>query len=169
MKYYLKENFRFLYDEGQIYDENGDVAYTFEKETLFLPKISLYDSMGAPVGRIETELSFFLREYSIYLYDDYAGKIKQEFRFLSHGLNLDDLGWHIEGDFLAWNYQILDENGDIVADMEQELFHLTKHFNIEVYDEKDRDLVMLVVMAINQYDKSIDNANASASAHSSSR
>ena len=45
MKYYLKENFRFLYDEGQIYDENGDVAYTFEKETLFLPKISLLSKM----------------------------------------------------------------------------------------------------------------------------
>ena len=42
MKYFLKENLRLLYADGQIYDEDGMTVYTYKNETLMFPEIDLY-------------------------------------------------------------------------------------------------------------------------------
>ena len=168
MKFYLKEKLTFLYAKGEIFDENEEVAYTFKNETLFLPKITLMDRYGEEIGRVEKQFTLFLREYQIYLYDRYIDSIKQQFTFFRHELDFEKIGWKIEGDFLAWNYQIINDNDEIVADVHEEIFHFTKQYSIEVYDERNADLAILIVLAINQFDKDNDAAQASASSSHSS-
>ncbi len=166
MKFYLKEKLTFLYAKGEIYDENDEVAYSFENETIFFPKIRLYDRSGEELGRVEKQFTLFLREYQIFLNDRFIDSIKQQLTFFRSELDLENIGWHIEGDFFAWNYQIINEYDEIVADIHQEIFHFTKQYSIEVYDERNADLAILIILAINQFDK--DNDAAHSSSHSSS-
>ena len=82
-------------------------------------------------------------------------------------LQLDRLGWTVKGDFLALSYQIYDRNGNAICYVDQELFHFTRHYYVNVLDESQELLIILVVLAINQYDKDASAAANSGSHHSS--
>ena len=164
MKYYLKENFRFLYADGQLYDEDDNIAYEFQNQTLMFPQIDLYRN-GEAVGHIKKRFSWFLEKYDIYHYDNYVDSLNQQFRFFRSELILERLNWTVKGDFFSWHYEILNEYGELIARVDQELFRLTQRFFIEIFDERNEDLVILIVLAINQFDKDRQAAASSSAAN----
>jgi|GEM_PF-2016887 uncharacterized protein YxjI len=163
MKYYLKENFHLLYADGNIYDEYDRPVYSYENTTLMFPQIDLYKN-GERVGHVKKNFSWFLRNYDLYLDDVNVDTIQQEFTWFKSELTLERLGWTIKGDFFSWDYQIYNEYGDMIANMDQELFRLTQRFTIDIYDEDNEELIILVVLAINQFDKDRDSAASSSAA-----
>ena len=57
----------------------------------------------------------------------------------------------------------------MIAEVDQEIFRLTQRFYIDIYDEENEVLIILLVLAINQFDKDVASAAASSSSsHSSS-
>ncbi len=164
MRCYFKEDFHFLYGEGKIYnDETEELLYTFEQKTLMLPSLYLYDRSGKTVGHIETELTFMLSRYDIFLGDRFIDSLQEQFTFFRHELDFDSLGWRIDGDFLAMNYTLIDERDRVLCKVHQEFFHLTKQFTIDIYDEDNADVLLLIVLAVYQYDRKVDSASSSAS------
>ena len=130
-----------------------------------IPQIDLY-KYGERVGHVKKNFSWFLRNYDLYLDDVNVDTLQQEFTWFKSELTLERHGWTIKGDFFSWDYQIYDENGDMIADMDQELFRLTKHFTINIFDEDNEELIILLVLAINQFDKDRDSAASSSAAAS---
>ena len=166
MKYYFKENFRLLYADGTLYDENELPVYTYENQTLFLPQIDLY-KYGEKIGHVKKNFTFFLRNYDIVLDDEVVDSLQQQFTLFRQELTLQRLGWTIRGDWLALSYKIYDETDRLICEVDQELFHLTRHYCVNILDESREELIMLVLLAINQYDKDLAAASSSSS-HSSS-
>ena len=166
MRYFFKEDLHLLYATGALYDSNDNPVYSYENETLLFPRIAVrrYDE---EIGYVKKNFTLFLRQYDIVLGDQLIDSLQQRFRLFTPELVLENLGWRIEGDFLALEYQIYDENNNLIAEVSQELFHLTKHYYVEIYDESQEELLILLVIAINQFDKDLTAAN-SAAAHSSS-
>lgn len=164
-RYYFKENLHFLYADGQLFDENEQTVYSYENQTLFLPRIDLY-KYGNYIGHVQKEFSFFLRRYGLFYEGEEVGSLDQEFSFFKPELSVEGLGWRVEGDFFALHYSIYNEYGDLIANVDQELFHLTKHYYIDIYDEENEELIVLLIIAINQFDK--DESAAASSASSSS-
>ena len=83
-------------------------------------------------------------------------------------LRIDELGWTIKGDLFDWHYQIFDEEGLLMAQIDQEIFRLTQRFYIDIYDEQNEELIILLVIALNQFDKDrAAAASSSAASHSS--
>ncbi len=164
MKYYLKEKFRFLYADGQLYDEYGNVAYEYENTKLMLPQIDLYRH-GDLIGSVRKRFQWFLSRYDIYHRGAYVDSIQQRFSWLGSELDLEGLNWTVEGDIFGWNYEIFDEYGDIVARVDQEIFRLTQRFYIDIYDEDKEELVILLIMTINQFDKDRQASAAAASSN----
>ena len=163
MKYYFKENFRLLYADGALYNVNGDPVYTYENTTLFFPQINLY-RYGEKVGHVKKNFTFFLRQYDIFVGESLVGSLNQELTFFRQSLSLESLGWRIEGDWMALNYQIYDRNNHMICEVNQEIFHLTRHYTIHILDESQEVMILLLVLAINQYDK--DLSGAASSSHS---
>ena len=62
---------------------------------------------------------------------------------------------------------ITDEEGNLLCEVSEEILHFTKHYSVEIYDEENEELLILLVLAINQFDKDQDSANSSAAAASS--
>ena len=165
MKYYFKENFRLMYADGQLYGPHDEVVYKYENMTLFLPQVNLY-KYGKKVGHIKKNFTLFLRSYDIFIDDVFVDSLDQELTFFHPELSLRKLGWTVKGDFFAWDYEIINERGRVIADVNQEIFHLTKHYCIDIHDESNEELIVLVILAINQFDKDRDSS-ASLGAHSS--
>lgn len=164
MKYYFKENFRFLYADGALYDSNNNPVYTYRNQTLFFPQIDLY-RYGEKVGHVKKNFTFFLNRYDIVLRNVLVDSLQQQFKLFRQELRLERLGWTIRGNFLALNYEIYDANDNIICKVDQELFHLTRQYYVNVMDESQELLIILLVLAINQYDKDLSAAANSAQSH----
>ena len=161
MKYYLKENFRFLHADGQLYDENGTAVYTYRNKNLFLPRIDLC-KYGVNIGHVKKQFRWILDQYDIVYGPDHVGSLNQDLKFLGSEFRIDDLGWRIVGDIFSMNYDIYNEEGAMIATVSQEFFRLTQRFYIDIFDEYNEELIVLIVMAINQYDKDRQAAAAAA-------
>ncbi len=163
-RYYLRENFRFLYADGQIYDENGRKVYTYYNRNMVFPRIDLL-KFGVNIGHVKKEFSWFLRHYDIVYGAENMGCLDENLRFLGSEMVIDQLGWTIRGDILSMNYEVFNEDDELIAAVSQEWFRLTQRFGIEIYDEDDEELIILLILAINQYDK--DKAASAAAATAS--
>ena len=78
----------------------------------------------------------------------HIGCISKEFRLFSHHYNIDCNGWHVEGDWLGWDYSITDGCGRTVATVSKELFNWTDTYSIEVERPEDALSALMVVLAI---------------------
>ena len=108
-----------------------------------------------------------MRQYDIFVKERTVDTLNQQFTLFRQELQLERLGWTIKGDFLALSYQIYDRNGNMICEVDQELFHLTRQYYVNILDESQELLIILVVLAINQYDKDL-SASSSAAHHSHS-
>ena len=164
MKYYLKENFRWIKADGQLYNEAGDEVYCYENRGLFLPRIDLY-KYDVNIGHVQTRFSWIRAIYDLVYGSEIVGTLNSKLQFIRSSLEIERLGWRVEGDIFSYNFDIINENGIIVAHMNQEVFHMTQHFSIEIFDEDNEELIVLLVLAINQYDKQRKAAAAAATVH----
>ena len=160
MKYYFKENFHLFLPDGAVYDEYDREVYRYENETFMFPEISLY-KYGRKVGHVKKNFSLFLREYDLFVGDQLADTINQQFSLFKAELELAKSGWYIKGDFWALNYQIFNQNDDLVAEVNQEILTLTKRYFVNIIDESSETFIMLIVLAINQFDRDSSAASSS--------
>ena len=97
---------------------------------------------------IKERILTFLPKFEVYRGGQYLGCIKKEMSILRPKYNIEYNGWHIEGSFLEWNYQITDRRGGMVAAVSKELFHLTDQYVIDVVNPQDGLTALMFVLAI---------------------
>lgn len=154
MKYYLEDNVFLMLVDGHIYDEDGEEAYTFTYPIMNHghPEIDLYRK-NEYIGTVKESFRTALRRYDIYYKGDLIDILNQKYTRFCSRMVPKRLGWIIEGDFLARNYLILNENREPLASVRQELFRLIRHFSIDIHDPESESLLILLALAINQFDK----------------
>jgi len=62
--------------------------------------------------------------------------------------NIDFNGWHIDGDFFEWDYNILDPMGKNVATVSKQIWNWTDTYVIDVADPRDSVYALMLVLAI---------------------
>lgn len=110
--------------------------------------LKIFDTYGNEIGTVKERILTFLPKFEIYLGDKYIGCISKEFTFLKPKYNIDYNGWHIEGDFFEWDYNILSQGGQNIATVSKQLFNLTDTYIIDVNDSQDALCALMLVLAI---------------------
>ena len=110
--------------------------------------LKIYDAVGREIGTVKEVVLTFLPKFELYLGDTYVGCISKELSFLKPKYNIDCNGWHIEGDFMEWNYCILDMSGQYIAKVSKQIFNLTDTYVIDVCDPQDALCALMLVLAI---------------------
>ncbi|MBR5341210.1 MAG: hypothetical protein IK151_04705 [Erysipelotrichaceae bacterium] len=167
MKFFFEENFRFLYADGQIYDDHQEERYAFANKTLFLPEIRLYKD-NENIGYVKRRFTWFLRRYDLYLHDELVAVINQKLTFLRSRMEIEELGWTINSDVLHHRYTISDSEGRKLAIVKQKLLKLTHQYDIEILDDDNEELLILLILAINQFDKDVSSTAAAGAAAANS-
>ena len=62
--------------------------------------------------------------------------------------DIDYNGWRVEGDYMEWDYQIVDSSGRLIATVEKELFKWTDTYIIDVKNPADALSALMLVLAI---------------------
>ena len=158
MKYYFKENFHFLYGDGQLYDEEGNIAYTFEQKTAMFPEVHLYRE-GEDLGYVATQFKILFREYYLYMNGEKKETINSMFTLFKTHLMLLNSHWTVNGSFMSLTYNIKNQKGETVAVIDRE-WGIGNRYYIDVLDEENEVFILLIVLIINLYNKGAANAAA---------
>lgn len=148
MKLLFKQRLFSWLDSYDIYDENGDVIFEVKGELSWGHKLKIYDKNGMPVGTVKEKMVTFLPKFKLYLYDQYVGELKKELTFFKPSFILACNNWYVEGDFLEWDYQIIDDHNNVVAVINKQLFNLTDTYQLEIFNPNDAICVLMIVLAI---------------------
>lgn len=148
MKLLFKQRFFSWFDSYDIFDENENVLFSVEGQLSWGHRLHILNAKGEHVGTVKQRVMTFLPRFELYFGDEYVGCITKEFSFFRPNFSVDHNGWSIDGDFLEWDYQILDSAGALVAEVSKELFRMTDTYVIDVVREEDALSALMVVLAI---------------------
>ena len=148
MKLLFKQRFFSWFDSYDIYDEAGNIAYVVKGELSWGHLLRIYDAAGNEVGYIKEKVLTWLPKFEMYVGENCIGSICKEFTFLRPKFNIDCRGWHVEGDWMEWDYKILNSAGQTIADVSKELFNWTDTYTIEIRNPGDALYALMLVLAI---------------------
>lgn len=148
MKLLFKQRIFSWFDSYDIYFEDGSVAFRVEGQLSWGHKLQIYDAFGQPIGTVKQEIFNLLPCFSLYRNDILLGQIHQKFTLFHQEYSLDCNGWEVIGDFLSWEYQILDENNNLAATASKQIFNWTDTYVISIADGIDPVTPLMVVLAI---------------------
>lgn len=148
MKLLFKQRFFSWFDSYDIFDEQERTVYEVKGQLSWGHMLVIYDASGREVGTVKERVLTWLPKFEIYKGDQYEGSIKKEFTIFEPRYDIDYNGWRIEGDFLGWDYTILDQSGNIVAEIGKELFHWTDTYVLDIRNPKDALDVLMFVLAV---------------------
>ena len=148
MRLLFKQRFFSWLDSYDIYYEDGSIAFTVKGQFSFGHCLKIYDSFGNEIGTVKQKVFTWMPTFELYLGDIYMGSIKREFGFFKPQYNIDCNGWHIEGDWLEWDYSIMNSMGYNVAYVQKELWNWSDTYSIDVVDPRDALCALMLVLAI---------------------
>lgn len=148
MKLLFKQRLFSWFDSYDIYDEAGNTVYTVKGQLSWGHCLKIYDVNGNEVGTVQERIFTMLPKFEIYEEEKYVGCISKEFSFFKPRYNIDYNGWHVEGNFMEWDYNILNVSRRQVAQVSKQLFNWTDTYVIDVNHPQDALSTLMLVLAI---------------------
>ena len=148
MKLLFKQRFFSWFDSYDIYDEAGNVVYTVEGQLSWGHCLKIFDARGQEVATVKERVLTFLPKFELYLGDNYLGCIEKEWSFFKPRFRIDFNGWDVEGDWLEWEYSIVDQNGRNVAAVSKEVLNWTDTYVLDMDDPQNGLGVLMLALAI---------------------
>lgn len=157
MRLIFKQRMFSWFDSYDIYDEAGNTVFTVKGELAWGHLLRIYDALGEEVGYIKEKVFTWFPKFEMYLGGNYIGSINKEFSFFTPKFNVDYKGWHVDGNWLEWDYNIRDSAGVYVANVTKEVWNWTDTYIIDVYNPNDAVYALMLVLAIDAEKCSRDN------------
>ena len=135
-------------DSYDVFDDSGNTVFSVKGQLSWGHCLKIFDASGSELGMVKERILTLLPKFEVYLQNQYLGCIRKEFTFFVPKYDIDYNGWHVQGNFLEWDYRIMDATGQLVAVISKELLHLTDTYVIDVVDSKDALIVLMFVLAM---------------------
>lgn len=148
MRLLFKQRFFSWFDSYDIYNETGQTVFTVRGQLSWGHCLKIFDACGNEISTVKERVLTWLPKFELYLGNQYVGCISKEFSFFRPRYNIDCNGWHIEGDFFEWDYNIVNPAGQRIATVSKELFQWTDTYVIDVQNPQDALCALMLVLAI---------------------
>lgn len=148
MKLLFKQRFFSWFDSYDIYDEAGNTVYVVKGQLSWGHCLKIFDAFDNEIGTVQERIFTLLPKFEMYLRGQYVGCISKEFTFLKPKYDIDCNGWHVEGNFFEWDYDILDGAGTCIAQVTKQLLNWTDTYVIDVQNPDDALCALMLVLAI---------------------
>jgi len=148
MRLFFKQRLFSWFSSYDVYDENLFPVFSVEGHLAWGNLQHIHDNGGNHIATVKQRVMTWLPKFDMFIGDTKVGEIHRELTFMKPRYSIDFNGWQVKGDWMGWDYQVVDENGDLVASLYKELFHMTDHYVIDVVDPQDALCVLMLVIAI---------------------
>ena len=148
-EFLVKQKLKFGGEKFDILDEKGRIAYQATGSFLQIPKtFVLKDRSGRVISGIQKKVVSFFPKFKVDMKEGRDFWFKKKWSFFGDRYRLTNFGYEVRGNIWDLDFDLLDRQGGLVAEISKELFHLTDHYSIKIYDEAATELVLSLVVAI---------------------
>ncbi len=148
MKLLIKQRVFAWGDTFDIYDEAGNVKYFVKGEVFSLGhKLHVYDVNDNEIGMVQEKLFSFPKKFEIVMNGVSRGTITKQFTFFKQEYDIDFNGWHVDGDFLEWNYEVY-AGGRPIIHINKEWLTWGDTYTIDFENPADELMGLMLVIAI---------------------
>ena len=148
MKLYMREKVFTLNERFTVRDEWGNDKYYVEGEFFSLgKKLHLLNARGDEVAFIRQELLTLMPRFTVSVAGREIAQIRKEFTFFFQRYVIDGLGWEIDGDVWAHDYEIR-KNGRIIVRITKEWLTWGDSYVLDILDPADELVALAVVLTI---------------------
>ncbi len=148
MKLLFKQRFFSWFDSYDIFDEDGNTVFAVKGQLSWGHRLVIFDAWDHELATVQQRVLTFLPKFELYQDGQCVGCISKELSFFRPRYNIDFNGWHVEGNFMEWDYTIYDPSGQVVATVSKELWNWTDTYVIDVQDPDDSLCALMLVLAI---------------------
>ena len=148
MKLLFKQRFFSWFDSYDIFDENGETVFTVEGKMSWGHKLHILNRHGEHIATVKQVVLTWLPKFELYEGDRYIGSINKKLTFLKPQYEIDFNGWNVTGNFLEWDYNIVNFSGQTIATVSKELFNFTDTYTIDTTNDSDALYALMVTLAI---------------------
>ncbi len=148
MKLLFKQRFFSWFDSYDIFDESDNVIFTVKGQLSWGHRLNIYNSANVHIGTVKEVVFTWLPKFELYEGDRLVGVLKKKFQLFKNSYNLDLLGWDVNGNFMGWDYSILDSHGSVVAKVNKVIFKFNDTYEIDVVDPENALYALMFTLAI---------------------
>lgn len=148
MRLLIKQRVFSWTDSYDVYDEEGNISYFVKAEFSMLGhRLHVYDSRQREVGVIRQKLLTMMPVFEIVTDSGVNGHIQKRFSLFHPKYDVDFMGWHVEGDFMGWDYDVYNECCPIIH-ISKEPLHWGDTYVLDFADARDELMGLMLVIAI---------------------
>lgn len=148
MNYYIKQKMFSWNDQFFIKDERGrDQFFVEGKMWSFSKKLIVFNKNHNEILQIKEELVSFKPRYHLYYGDQLEATVVKDFSFFSNNYTIEGLDWKIQGNFLAHEYEIT-EDDQVIASISKEFLSWEDTYEISILNENYTDILLGIVIII---------------------
>ena len=117
MKLLIKQRIFSWTDSYDVFDENGVPRYYVKAEFFSLGhQIQIYDKQtGERLGSVREKLLTLMPTFELVMDGRSVGVIRKRFTLIRQNYEVEYHGWDVEGDFLGWDYEVMQGNQQIMS------------------------------------------------------
>lgn len=152
LQLYIKQRIFSWTDRYDVYDEDGNVRYEVRSALFSLGhQIHVYDQRreegSDEVGYIREKPFSLMPTFEIVVDGRVQGVIRKRFSLLRENYEVDYRHWRVEGDFLGWDYRVM-ESGQEIMRICKEFWHWSDTYTLRYADARHEVPGLLLVLAI---------------------
>ena len=136
-------------DSYDVYDASGQARYFVKAELFsFGHQIHIYDKRtGAELGSVRQKLFTLLPTFELVMNGRTVGIIRKKFTLFTQDYQVEYRGWDVEGDFLGWDYRVM-ERGRPIMDISKQWLAWGDTYTLRYANPADEFPGLLLVIAI---------------------
>lgn len=154
-----------LHKKIDITDENENVVYHAETQFPSIhDKTDITDAQGNQVAHIEKKIVSFHERHFVSMADGTNFEISNElFHIIKDVTNIVGLGWQLTGSILGLNFELYDENGEVIAVIAQKIFSVHDKYSIDIYRPEYEKTVIAILITLQHMIQDRENSSSSSS------
>ena len=159
-----------LHRHTDITDEHEQVVYHAQTKFPSLhDKTDVLDASGNRVAHIERKLLTLHERHFVTMENGTSFQISNElFHIVRDITNIEGLGWQLRGNIAALNFELYDEQGDIIAVISQKMFSLHDKYCADIYRPEYQNQIVAILVTLQHMIKDRESAASGSSGSSSS-
>lgn len=132
----------------KVFDQNENEVYEVRGKFTLPKKFVVYNTKGEEVGAVKGKLIDFFPTFRIFKNDNCVGVIKKGFKIIGDKFKIDFNNWKVTGDIFGWNYDVVDENDNLVARLEKHVINLFDVYTLDIINPENALDILLLAIAI---------------------
>ena len=157
-----------LHKKIDVTDDREQPVYHVEtKFPSIRDKTDITDMGGNLVAHIERKILSLHQRHYVTMGDGTGFEVSNElFHLIKDITNLEGLGWQLQGNILAMNFELYDADGSIIAVIGQKLFSIHDKYCVDIYKPEHEQKVVAILITLQHMIR--DRQSTSAASSSSS-